>query len=27
GHVVAVKASGIGFQYRLGHPLAYWDRH
>ena len=27
GHVVAVKASCIGFQYRLGHPLAYWDRY
>ena len=27
GHVVAVKASSIGFQHRLGHPLAYWDRY
>lgn len=26
GHVAAMKAGTIGFQYNLGHPLALWDK-
>ena len=26
GHVAAMKAGAIGFQYQVGHPMAQWDK-